>query len=206
MARAAQATSPQVELAMEELVGRTEALLTQGQLLEAVELYLQAAEREYHTHLECSRRSPAVISSRKKFADSFVTVLGIFLDGLDCGGDPNAMQQFSLLIGKILSISALRNDEVVLTMLGVKCLDDSNYPQAQLLLQMALDVDPDCLSAKENLHTMFDRIVNRWHFLMLNDIARNEAYSQAIQRAVISIPDCKVLDVGSGTGILRYCG
>ena len=65
-------TSLQVELAMEELVGRTEALLTQGQLLEAVELYLQAAEREYHTHL---RSSPAVlvISSRKKFADNIVT-------------------------------------------------------------------------------------------------------------------------------------
>ena len=112
MAHAAQATSLQVELATEELVGRTEALLTQGQLLEAVELYLQAAERKYHTHLECSRKSPAVISSRKKFADSFVTVLGIFLDGLDCGGDPNAMQQFSLL--GILSISTLRNNEVVL--------------------------------------------------------------------------------------------
>ena len=86
-----------------------------------------------------------VIPSRKKFADNFVMVLGIFLDCLclDCGGDPNAMQQFSLLIEKIhvLSISALRNNEVVLTMLGVKCLDDSNYPQAQLLLQMALDVD-----------------------------------------------------------------
>jgi len=186
---------------MEELVGRTEALLTQGKHLEAVELYLQAAESEYHTHLECSRRS---LANRKKFEDNFLRVLGIVLDCLNCGEDSSAIQQLSLLVEKILSVSSLRNNEVVLTMLGVKCLDETIYPQAQLLLQMALEVDPDCLSAKENLRIIFDRIVNRWHFLMLNDVARNAAYCQAIQRAVVSIPDCKVLDVGSGTGILRY--
>lgn len=42
--------------------------------------------------------------------------------------------------------------------------------------------------------------VPRWHFPMLNDHARSQAYLTALQRQVV--PGSHVLDIGSGTGLL----
>ena len=40
---------------------------------------------------------------------------------------------------------------------------------------------------------------------MLNDVKRNNAYKEAIRRAINKGYD-SVLDIGAGTGILRYMG
>ena len=50
---------------------------------------------------------------------------------------------------------------------------------------------------------MYEMIIPRWHFHMLNDFVRNSSYARAISEAVACIPDCSVLDIGSGTGLLR---
>ena len=42
--------------------------------------------------------------------------------------------------------------------------------------------------------------VPRWHFDIVRDDLRNEAYSAALKRAVF--PGCKVLEIGTGTGLL----
>jgi type II protein arginine methyltransferase len=42
--------------------------------------------------------------------------------------------------------------------------------------------------------------VPRWHFNLLRDTARNQAYEDAIRRAVT--PGCLVLEIGTGSGIL----
>lgn len=94
-------------------------------------------------------------------------------------------------------------DAEAMAMLGVKCLDEGVYTQAEFFLRLALEADSDYLSAKENLRVLFDRMVNRWHFHMLNDVQRNSSYFRAIHCAVQAIPNCSVLDIGSGTGILR---
>lgn len=44
--------------------------------------------------------------------------------------------------------------------------------------------------------------VPHWHFPMLADKGRNQAYEQAIARAVAERPDADVLDIGTGTGLL----
>lgn len=44
--------------------------------------------------------------------------------------------------------------------------------------------------------------IPRWHFLMLNDTKRNEAFRQAILHAVREEGVERVLDIGTGTGIL----
>lgn len=44
------------------------------------------------------------------------------------------------------------------------------------------------------------RIVQPWHFPMMNDHRRNEAYEAAIRRAVT--PNSLVLDIGTGAGLL----
>lgn len=65
----------------------------------------------------------------------------------------------------------------------------------------ALKLKPDFLEAKENFYRVANWLVERWHFLMLNDNGRNRKYQLAIQRAVRD--GCSsVLDIGTGTGIL----
>ena len=42
--------------------------------------------------------------------------------------------------------------------------------------------------------------VPQWHFNIVRDMARNEAYEAALRRVVF--PGCKVLEIGTGTGLL----
>jgi type II protein arginine methyltransferase len=45
-------------------------------------------------------------------------------------------------------------------------------------------------------------VMDRWHFKMINDRQRNEAYFQAVSQAVQSGDVSSVLDIGCGTGLL----
>ena len=72
--------------------------------------------------------------------------------------------------------------------------------QASQCYERALQIDPRYGIAKENLEALAVRQVPQWHFDMLADSARNEAYAQAIERAVA--PETRVLDIGTGTGLL----
>lgn len=58
--------------------------------------------------------------------------------------------------------------------------------------------DPHC---KENFARLSNALVDRWHIPMLNDKTRNEAFKEAIARAVQDGYD-DVLDIGAGTGLL----
>jgi len=46
-------------------------------------------------------------------------------------------------------------------------------------------------------------MVDRWHFPMLNDAARNLSFKNALTNTIKKNPDSTVLDIGCGTGILR---
>ena len=72
--------------------------------------------------------------------------------------------------------------------------------QAGQCYERALQIDPRYTIAKENLEALAVRQVPQWHFDMLADSARNEAYREAIERAVTS--KTRVLDIGTGTGLL----
>lgn len=50
------------------------------------------------------------------------------------------------------------------------------------------------------IHRSAIRTVPRWHFPMLNDVERNDAFVVALERTVR--PGAHVLDIGSGTGLL----
>ncbi len=50
------------------------------------------------------------------------------------------------------------------------------------------------------VHATAMRSVPRWHFAMLNDYERNDAFAVALERKVR--PGSHVLDIGSGTGLL----
>ena len=77
--------------------------------------------------------------------------------------------------------------------------------EAACYFRRALQIQPDFLSARENLDNICGHLVERWHFRMLNDTHRNQAYHQAIMEAVRDGHQT-VLDIGAGTGLLRYLG
>ena len=89
-------------------------------------------------------------------------------------------------------------------------LDDSFPPmgfrdEAAGYFHKAVKLNPDFNDAKENFYRVANWLVERWHFIMLNDTKRNTIYNAAIQKAVCS-GSKSVLDIGAGTGILRFVG
>ena len=52
---------------------------------------------------------------------------------------------------------------------------------------------------------LLHELMERWHFPMINDVARNALYAAAIDEGVQHAgKDADALDIGSGTGLLRY--
>nr|XP_020484536.1 protein arginine N-methyltransferase 9 [Labrus bergylta]XP_020484537.1 protein arginine N-methyltransferase 9 [Labrus bergylta]XP_020484538.1 protein arginine N-methyltransferase 9 [Labrus bergylta] len=95
-------------------------------------------------------------------------------------------------------------DEVILNSMGEHLFRMGFRDEAAGHFHKALKLRPDFPEARENFHRVANWLVERWHFLMLNDHGRNQKYQQAIQKAVQS--GCNtVLDIGTGTGILGMC-
>ncbi|XP_026215739.1 protein arginine N-methyltransferase 9 isoform X1 [Anabas testudineus] len=95
-------------------------------------------------------------------------------------------------------------DEVILNSMGEHLFRMGFRDEAAGHFHKALKLRPDYPEARENFHRVANWLVERWHFLMLNDHGRNCKYQQAIQKAVQS--GCNtVLDIGTGTGILGMC-
>lgn len=66
--------------------------------------------------------------------------------------------------------------------------------------EKAVALAPDDAGFRKRLREARAALVPPWHFPMLNDAARNQAYRSAIERAVGS--RSVVLDIGTGTGLL----
>ncbi|XP_034043406.1 protein arginine N-methyltransferase 9 isoform X2 [Thalassophryne amazonica] len=96
------------------------------------------------------------------------------------------------------------SDEVILNSMGEHLFRMGFRDEAACHFHKALKVRPEYPEARENFYRVANWLVERWHFLMLNDHGRNRKYQQAIQKAVQS--GCStVLDIGTGTGILGMC-
>jgi type II protein arginine methyltransferase len=88
--------------------------------------------------------------------------------------------------------------------LAGECASRGIYGQAIQCYREALRLSPSSQRSREDLESILNATVERWHFKMLNDRARNEAYRTAIERAVrrASVPVHSVLDIGAGTALL----
>lgn len=75
-------------------------------------------------------------------------------------------------------------------------------PQALAALRRARTLAPSDAVLAESLDNMTSLVVERWHFRMLNDAARNTAYAAALQHAMVRLGAAVVLDIGAGSGIL----
>jgi len=82
-----------------------------------------------------------------------------------------------------------------MTLWGMGRLED-----ARALLQRAVEADPENLLVRRNLRLISSRMIDHWHFAMLNDAERNTQFEAAIRKAVQ--PGARVLDIGAGSGLL----
>ncbi|MFT5489479.1 MAG: 16S rRNA G966 N2-methylase RsmD, partial [Alphaproteobacteria bacterium] len=64
----------------------------------------------------------------------------------------------------------------------------------------ALDLEPNHRDARLAYDALLTRKVSFWHFPMMNDTARNDAFEGALKAAIR--PGSHVLDIGSGSGLL----
>lgn len=95
-------------------------------------------------------------------------------------------------------------DEVIVNSMGEHLFRMGFRDEAAGHFYKALKLRPDFPEAKENFYRVANWLVERWHFLMLNDHGRNHKYQLAIKKAVEG--GCSsVLDIGTGTGILGMC-
>ena len=66
--------------------------------------------------------------------------------------------------------------------------------------EKALDIEPRFIPAKMWLNMFYSSSVPAWHIPMMNDLKRNNAYMEAINKAVKN--DMVVLEIGTGSGLL----
>jgi hypothetical protein len=83
---------------------------------------------------------------------------------------------------------------------GEAHLENNQFAAALDCFELALCFDSKNQQAQLGLNRAHCQIVPRWHFEMLNDEKRNEAFRRALVNAIT--PDTIVLDIGSGTGLL----
>lgn len=76
------------------------------------------------------------------------------------------------------------------------------YTEAARYYEQVLTLDPDNGIAGLALRRIKASSVPLWHFEMLADTDRNDAYQSAIERALAEQPGARVLDIGTGSGLL----
>ncbi|XP_034255560.1 protein arginine N-methyltransferase 9-like [Thrips palmi] len=93
------------------------------------------------------------------------------------------------------------DDEMILMDLGSIYFKLDDIEKSLKYYYKALELCPTFLPASRAIQSIHNKQVERWHFRMLNDTDRNEAYNRAIAH-LIQKGFSSVLDVGTGTGIL----
>ena len=83
--------------------------------------------------------------------------------------------------------------------LGVLYRTAGQTEEAIEAFRRAIAVKPDFADAQINLRLIYSAIVPQWHFAMMNDRHRNDAFEAAIRRAVAGK---RVLEIGTGAGLL----
>jgi tetratricopeptide (TPR) repeat protein len=72
--------------------------------------------------------------------------------------------------------------------------------EAIRILEKTLSIDPNHKSARQLLQKLYSSKIPSWHFDMLNDEKRNDAYDRAIRKTVVNAN--QVLEIGTGSGLL----
>lgn len=86
--------------------------------------------------------------------------------------------------------------------MAVAFYERHQFNEAAQYFEQVLALDPENSMAALALRKIRASSVPRWHFEMLADHDRNDAYQEALERALMKEPNARVLDIGTGTGLL----
>ncbi|CAO1328744.1 unnamed protein product [Diamesa serratosioi] len=100
-----------------------------------------------------------------------------------------------------VALSLFPSNSSILNELGVILQKLDKVNDSFNCFQQSFDADRTNLKAYQNLQNIINQ-VERWHFHMLNDHLRNDAYKQALEKFTKDGKHHTVLDIGSGTGLL----
>ena len=94
-------------------------------------------------------------------------------------------------------------NDLVLSNLAVALADSGRRHEALAEFHRVVKLRPDNIHARHQMRRLTSTIVPFWHIPMLNDARRNDAFERAICEAVDRAgPDARILDIGSGSGLL----
>jgi hypothetical protein len=97
-------------------------------------------------------------------------------------------------------IEAAADKPLEMAWLADRIAATADITRARALCAQALALAPDEPEIQTIAADLFSEGVPAWHAAIVRDRARNEAYDAALRRAVE--PGCRVLEVGTGSGIL----
>lgn len=97
-------------------------------------------------------------------------------------------------------VAAAHGNARALLTLAEDALDQGDRQRCVDLVHEALAASPEAHAVQFGGRYLLSKLTPKWHFVMMLDDIRNQAYQDAIARAVR--PEMKVLDIGSGSGLL----
>lgn len=92
------------------------------------------------------------------------------------------------------------DDTEMLLLMGNLCRDESQTDDAIAFYKKVLIAEPNHVAAQESLSMLSRNKIPSWHFPMLADTGRNNAYDNALKKIIR--PAHTVLDIGTGSGLL----
>lgn len=84
--------------------------------------------------------------------------------------------------------------------LGMILADEGRFADGLTYLERAVNLRPDHIDYIVDYKHILSKAVPHWHFPMINDVDRNEAYQKAIEAVVKK--GMHVLEIGTGSGLL----
>lgn len=132
----------------------------------------------------------------------------------DDPGNPVALHEQGLIHGRMgrsadaiamlrASFAADPENPVTANNLAVMLADAGERSEALAMFARALALQPGNLHIEHQIRRLSAELVPFWHIPMLNDARRNGAFEAAIIAAVAAAgPDARVLDIGTGSGLL----
>lgn len=165
-----------------EYVNQARQLSSSGSYSKAFDLYIKAFEKDPRVKERCEPEFRVVLTQLNEVLVGAGKMEDIFVN-------------FSKAIGAFPRNCHLLND------IGKYLYKFNFYTEAWDYFQKALAIDPSFVNAEKNINSIKNLLLERWHFRMLNDKIRNDAYYDAIKESTNRYKD-SVLDIGTGTGIL----